>query len=151
MCWYSPYNVDLDHWEMGDALYNCNTLLYFFAANAWYDAIISFCTKGSTARWRRYSIVNSPLPCVIPRSCDASMENGSVRDHDGTESAIDLRRVMARKRVRLTSKHVVKRDLSRESELLISNLRVDNRSLALVDTTDDSTWTDSLAKATQIE
>lgn len=36
---------------------------YFFPpVNALAASIISFCTNGNTGEWRRYSIVNSPLP-----------------------------------------------------------------------------------------
>lgn len=112
---------------------------YFFSANAWYEAIISFCTNGSTALCVRYSIVNSPLPCVIPRSWEASGEG------DGVSSWFRRWRQTLREvgeEVR-TAKHVVQADFSGEGELLISNLSIDDRSLALIDTTNDGTYRQS--------
>lgn len=67
--------------------------------------------------------MNSPFPCVIPRSWDASGLVSSARLREGR-----------------TAEHVVQTHFRDERKLLVADLRVDNRALALVDTANHSTW-----------
>lgn len=68
------------------------------------------------------------LPCVMPRSCDAS-----------EQARLDQRNLLALEigRNKLTSEHVIQTDFRSQAEFFISNLSVGNGSLALIDAAND--------------